>query len=50
VTRGLTVLLGGRPAADLVAIEEAAGRLFATVGMDFVGEDDPGIGGSPTTS
>jgi len=29
-------------AAVLVAIEEAAGRMFAAVGMDFVAEDDPG--------
>ena len=29
-------------AAAMVAIEEAAGRMFADVGMDFVAEDDPG--------
>jgi GNAT superfamily N-acetyltransferase len=29
-------------AAAMVRIEEAAGRIFATVGMDFVAEDDPG--------
>ncbi|MCU7729732.1 GNAT family N-acetyltransferase [Actinoplanes sp. KI2] len=29
-------------AASLVAIEEAAGRIFADVGMDFVAQDDPG--------
>jgi GNAT superfamily N-acetyltransferase len=29
-------------AETMVRIEEAAGRLFATVGMDFVAEDDPG--------
>jgi len=29
-------------AAAMVRIEAAAGRVFATVGMDFVAEDDPG--------
>jgi len=29
-------------AAAMVRIEEAAGQVFATVGMDFVAEDDPG--------
>jgi len=28
-------------AAVMVAVEVAAGRLFAEVGMDFVAEDDP---------